>query len=228
MYRVILLQCAAWLALGSAATGSIIDSSVFINEFHYDNVGADKDEFVEVVAPVGWSDLSAVTLTLYNGGNGQLYAGPLPLTSFTRRDTVNGFAFYTLDITLQNGAPDGLALAYDDQVLQFLSYEGVFTATDGVAAGLESTDIGVSEPANTPLGATLQLTGTGDSYCDFRWELLPAGTYGTLNDGQSFVPEPASVAGWLVALAIAAGACHARRRCPAGRRGGPKRLTRGE
>ena len=150
-----------------------------------------------MVAPTAPSDLSAITLTLYNGGTGALYAGPLPLSSFTRRDIVNGFAFYTLDISLQNGAPDGLALASADQVLQFLSYEGVFTAADGVAVGLQSTDIGVFEPATTPLGSTLQLTGTGDSYSDFAWQLLPEGTYGTVNAGQSMVPEPATVVSWL-------------------------------
>ena len=197
MHRVFI----TWLFLGSTAMGSIIDSQVFINEFHYDNDGVDTGEFVEVAAPVALSDLSAVTLTLYNGGNGASYAGPTPLSSFTRRDIVNGFAFYTLDISLQNGAPDGLALAMADQVLQFLSYEGVFTAANGTAAGLQSTDIGVSEPPNTPLGATLQLTGSGDSYFDFTWQPLPTGTYGTVNDRQSIVPEPASVIGWLTALA---------------------------
>ena len=198
MHRVFI----TWLFLGSAAMGSIVDSQVFINEFHYDNDGADTGEFIEVVAPTSLSDLSAVTLTLYNGGNGASYAGPTPLSSFALRDIVNDFAFYTLDISLQNGAPDGLALAMAEQVQQFLSYEGVFTAADGVAAGLESTDIGVSEPPSTPLGSTLQLTGRGDSYFDFTWELLPAGTYGTINDRQSLVPEPASIVGWFTGLAV--------------------------
>jgi uncharacterized protein len=197
MYRVFI----SWLFLASTAMGSIIDSQVFINEFHYDNEGVDTGEFVEVVAPATLSNLSTVSLTLYNGGNGASYAGPTALSSFTRRDTVSGFAFYTLDVALQNGAPDGLALAMAGQVLQFLSYEGAFTATDGVAAGLVSTDIGVWEPANTPLGSSLQLTGRGDSYGDFRWELLRAGTYGTVNERQSMVPEPASLVGWSAALA---------------------------
>lgn len=208
MYRVLFIT---WLCFGSTAVGSIIDSQVFINEFHYDNEGADTEEFVEVVAPLSLSDLSAVTLTLYNGGNGVSYAGPTPLSSFTRRETVNGFAFYTLDISLQNGAPDGLALAMSDQVLQFLSYEGVFAATNGIASGLTSTDIGVFEPANTPAGSTLQLTGRGDSYFDFAWQLLPAGTYGKLNDRQSLVPEPASITSWLVGLVALAWAAHVRR-----------------
>ena len=36
MYRVFI---STWLLLGSTAMGSIIDSQVFINEFHYDNAG---------------------------------------------------------------------------------------------------------------------------------------------------------------------------------------------
>ena len=92
-----------------------------------------RENLLKLWRRLSLSNLSAVTLTLYNGGNGASYAGPTPLSSFTRRDTVSGFAFYTLDISLQNGAPDGLALAMAGQVLQFLSYEGAFTATDGVA-----------------------------------------------------------------------------------------------
>ncbi|NLX54739.1 MAG: PEP-CTERM sorting domain-containing protein [Planctomycetaceae bacterium] len=208
MYRVFF----TWFFLGSTALGSYIDSAVFINEFHYDNDGADVGEFVEVVAPTGLHDLAAVTLTLYNGGNGTAYAGPIPLSTFTQRDVVGSFAFYTLDIILQNGAPDGLALAQAGDVLQFLSYEGEFTATDGVAAGLVSTDIGVSEPPTTPAGASLQLTGRGDSYADFTWELLLSETCGTVNGRQSLVPEPASLVGWLTGLLALALVQYRRRR----------------
>lgn len=47
-------------------------TEVFINEFHYDNAGADAGEFVEVVGPIGtiWS---AFSLVLYNGSNGLAY-----------------------------------------------------------------------------------------------------------------------------------------------------------
>ena len=74
MHRVFL----AWLCLGSVAMGSIVDSQIFINEFHYDNLGTDREEFVEVAAPAAWNNLAAVSLTLYNGGNGASYAGPTP------------------------------------------------------------------------------------------------------------------------------------------------------
>jgi hypothetical protein len=195
MHRVCFFVCLCW---GPVAMGAIVDSPIFINEFHYDNVGTDKEEFVEVAAPVAWSDLSEATLTLYNGGNGQSYASPMPLSSFTRRGVTDGWAFYTWDVSLQNGAPDGLALALRDQVLQFLSYEGTFTAVDGSAAGLNSTDVGVLELPDSPLGTSLQLTGRGDSYADFSWARFATNTYGAVNSGQSFVPEPATLVSFLV------------------------------
>ena len=38
-------------------------------------------------------------------------------------------------------------------VVMFISYEGSFTATDGPASGLTSTDIGVNEPTDSPVAA---------------------------------------------------------------------------
>lgn len=201
-----------WFLWCAPALGSIVDSQVFVNELHYDNEGVDQGEFVEVAAPLSWRDLSSITLTLYNGGNGQSYGGPTPLSSLTRRGAAGPFAFYTWDVPLQNGAPDGLALAYNDQVLQFLSYEGTFTAQNGVARGLRATDMGVWEGPNTPRGWSLQLSGRGDSYQDFQWELLSETTYGTVNARQVLVPEPASVVAWCIALGALGGRHLVRRR----------------
>ena len=57
---------------------------------------------------------------------------------------------------LQNGSPDGIALVNGTTVVQFLSYEGIFTAlnspTGTPAAGLESTDIDVAEAGTDPVG----------------------------------------------------------------------------
>ena len=61
---------------------------------------------------------------------------------------------------LQNGAPDGLALVdAGGVVVEFLSYEGSFTAVGGPADGMTSTDVGVSESGSTPVGESLQLIG---------------------------------------------------------------------
>ncbi len=67
-----------------------------------------------------------------------------------------------------------------------MSYEGPFTATDGPASGLLSTDIGVSENGTEALGLSLQLVGTGTTYSDFTWTAPIANTAGAVNSGQSF------------------------------------------
>ena len=121
------------------------------------------------------------------------------LSAFTPGETVGGFVFFTLDVSMQNGAPDGLALVQGTEVLQFLSYEGTFTATNGAAEGLLSTDLGAHEVTTTPLGSSLQLAGTGDSYFDFTWQAPAAHTLGAINQGQTAVPEPTSLLLWLAA-----------------------------
>src|SRR6185295_665057 len=62
-----------------------------------------------------------------NGGNGQAYdtkalSGLIPATCGARGVVVVPFA------TIQNGSPDGFALVHNAQVVQFLSYEGTFSA----------------------------------------------------------------------------------------------------
>ena len=130
--------------------------TVFISEIHYDNDGGDVGEFVEVEGDAG-TDLTGWTLVPYNGnGGGQYSVTPL---SGTIDDESNGQGAVSFPISgLQNGSPDGVALVDDSGTLiEFLSYEGSFTATDGPAAGVDSTDIGVSEPGSTPIGQSLQL-----------------------------------------------------------------------
>jgi hypothetical protein len=59
------------------AVGTIIDddptSVVFINELHYDNVGTDSGEAIELAGPAG-TDLTGWTLVLYNGTSGAVQA----------------------------------------------------------------------------------------------------------------------------------------------------------
>ncbi len=162
-------------------------AQVFINEIHYDNAGTDTAEAVEIAGPAG-TDLGGYSLVLYNGSFGGVYgtralAGTIP-------DQQGGFGtvvFLFPTNGLQNGSPDGLALvAPDGSVALFLSYEGTFTATDGPAAGLVSTDIGVAESSGTPEGQSLQLTGSGSTYGQFSWSGPASGTFGAPNAGQTF------------------------------------------
>ena len=168
----------------SAQTGS---AGLFVNEIHYDNSGTDVDEAIEVAGPAG-TDLAGWRLVLYNGNGGAVYdttdlSGTIP-------DQQSGYG--TLVFTyptngIQNGSPDGVALVDPtDAVVQFLSYEGTFTAVGGPADGLTSTDVGLQEGSSTPAGDSLQLTGTGLAYEDFAWTGPTASTYGAVNAGQTF------------------------------------------
>ncbi len=86
-------------------------------------------------------------------------------------DTGSGYGFVTVaQRGIQNGAPDGLALVEGSgDLVQFLSYEGIFTAADGPAAGVTSQDIGVAETSATAVGQSLQLQGSGTQAGDFAW-----------------------------------------------------------
>jgi|GEM_PF-1968441 len=162
-------------------------TDVFVNEIHYDNAGTDTGEFVEVALAPG-IDPATVVLTLYNGSGGAPY-GTFPLSSFTPGATTEGYRLYTYALPtdgLQNGSPDGLALSVGATVVQFLSYEGTFTAVGGPASGLTSTDIGVAETGSTPVGHSLQLVGTGSAYADFAWTAPSAASPGAVNAAQTF------------------------------------------
>ena len=155
----------------------------WINEIHYDNAGADTGEAVEVAGPAG-TDLTGWSVVLYNGNGGAAYgtqslSGALP-------DQAGGLGTASVPATgLQNGDPDGLALVdATGAVVQFLSYEGTFTAKDGPAAGQLSTDMGEAENG-TSTGTSLQLTGTGRGPADFTWTGGPA-SFGAVNAGQIY------------------------------------------
>ena len=162
--------------------------TVFINEIHYDNVGGDVAEAIELVVPET-TDLNGWTLELYNGRGGAVYR-TVDLSTTTLQNAIGGLGFILIELPtngLQNGAPDGIALIDNtNTVIQFLSYEGVFEATDGAAIGLTSTDIEVAETSSTAIGTSLQLTGDGLVYTDFTWSPSDTSTYGAINSGQSF------------------------------------------
>ena len=160
-------------------------ASVFINEIHYDNAGTDVDEAVEIAGPAG-TDLTGWKLIPYNGNGGATYT-PIGNLSGSIPNQLNGYGTVSVSIAgLQNGAPDGIALVNaSNTVVQFLSYEGTFTATNGPAAGLTSTDIGIAEASTATVGKSLQLVGKGTQYTDFTWEALD-NTFGKVNTGQKF------------------------------------------
>jgi len=171
---------------GATNTGQVFSTAgtAFINELHYDNSGSDTGEQFEIAGNAGL-DLSGWSVVLYNGSNGTSYG--IVNLSGTIPNQDNGFGTLAFARSgIQNGSPDGIALVNGADVVEFLSYEGSFSATNGPAIGMTSTDIGVSEPSSTPIGHSLQLTGTGTSSSDFAWAAAQPGTFGSVNTGQSF------------------------------------------
>jgi predicted extracellular nuclease len=159
-------------------------ATAFINELHYDNSGSDTGEQFEIAGNAGL-DLSGWSVVLYNGNGGASY-GTVNLSGVIP-DQDNGFGTLAFERSgIQNGSPDGIALVNGADVIEFLSYEGSFSASDGPAAGMTSTDIGVSEASSTMVGYSLQLTGTGNSSSDFTWAAAQPNTFGAPNTGQVF------------------------------------------
>lgn len=171
-------------------TAVLSAQTVFVNEIHYDNSGSDTGEAIEIAGTAG-TDVSGWSIVRYNGNNGNMY-GTQDNFSGSLPDQDNGFGTASISYPtngLQNGAPDGFALINNTGVVvQFLSYEGSFTANDGPAAGMTSTDIGISEPGSTTIGTSLQLTGgPGSTAADFMWVSGIAESFGAINAGQSFM-----------------------------------------
>ena len=187
---------AALLVLGSAAASAQASPNVYINEINYDTPGDDditsttRIEFVEIVAPAGF-DTAGFALVVYDGADGTVVERrDFPENS--PRDTVfpdqgDGFGFLALRISQPDGI-GGLALVdAQENVIQFLSYEGTFTATEGAADGLTSTEVPVTD-SDQALGeddVSLQLIGTGKMYADFRWASGSKVTPNKINTGQA-------------------------------------------
>jgi len=186
-----ILLLIAMVAIIVAPLSGILAQNAWVNEFHYDNTGTDANEFVEIVIEnPGTYLLSDFRVDLYNFTGGVTYDNKT-LDLFIVGSTSGNFTLYSYTYPangIQNGAQDGIALSYQGTVItgQFLSYEGVLTATTGPAAGLTSTDIGVMEPGSDPLGLSLQLSGSGTQYSQFTWQTPAAHTKGLLNNSQSF------------------------------------------
>ena len=160
--------------------------SPFINEIHYDNAGADEFEGFEIAGVAG-TDLTGWQVVTYNG-NGGTTTATINLSGVLADDG-SGFGFlFFFQAGLQNGPADGLALVNSSgEVVEFLSYEGALLATNGVAAGMTATDIGVSESSSTPADHSLQRQGSGSVAEDFSWAAPASQTRGLVNSGQSMV-----------------------------------------
>jgi len=160
-----------------------------INEFHYDNSAADNNEFVEIVVRNAQDhDLSKLLCYLYNGFNGEYYASK-KVSYFDEGSSLDNMTFYTwYPSSIQNGSPDGIAIVYNDSVVQCISYEGNFTASNGPCSGSDFHDIEVSETSSTSDIESCYLTGTAD----FTWTTGSA-TPGSINTSQKFTDDATPV-----------------------------------
>lgn len=164
----------------------------WINEINYDTSAAnDAGEFVEVVVPAG-VDVSGMSLVLYNGNGGASYrtdSFTSGIVSTTASGTYTLYKFTYPSVNggvLQNGSPDGIAICNDTTLVQFISYEGTFKATNGCASGVTSTSIGSAAQDNTSApDSSLQLVGRGNKYSDFTWTGPTTATPGAVNTGQT-------------------------------------------
>ena len=172
------------LTLSRAGAPQIIGTgpAVRISEVHYDNAGTDAGESIEISGPAG-TDLTGWSVVLYNGnapaaavtyGTARVLGGTIPTTCNQRGVVV---LTYPTD-GIQNGPNDGIALVdASGAVIELLSYEGVFTASNGPAAGMTSVNVGVSEISTTPVGSSLQRNADG------TWTGPALNTFGACNDG---------------------------------------------
>eukprot|EP01120_Amphizonella_sp_Union-15-10_P010415 TRINITY_DN415_c0_g1_i3.p1 TRINITY_DN415_c0_g1~~TRINITY_DN415_c0_g1_i3.p1 ORF type:complete len:645 (+),score=136.73 TRINITY_DN415_c0_g1_i3:145-2079(+) len=133
-------------------------------------------------------------LYLYQGNKGKVYK-KIKLSGVIK-DQSNGYGTIYYEFALKNATTskgDGFALVdASGAVMQFLSYGGIFTATDGPCQGTTSTLIPVTETKTTRKSKSLQLIGIGSVYSDFVWTGPKPESFGLVNSNQTFIPHKTS------------------------------------
>jgi hypothetical protein len=134
-------------------------SAQVINEIDYDQPSTDNAEFMEFAMPLT-ALLSDFRVTLYRA-NGTAYRSAFTLDNADVTCTAGiGLQYCVWDPTgnnnIQNGPNVGVSFYQisTSTLIEVLSYEGTFTATEGDANGMTSTDIGVAD--NSTLDMSVQ------------------------------------------------------------------------
>ena len=161
----------------------------FINEIHYDNIGIDTNEGIEICAHVT-ENMNQLCVLFYNGKNGLIYKTSY-LSDFEIGSVYNEIEvklYFLVCSGIQNGGiyGDGMALIKDNAVLEFISYETSFCAKEGPCENLVSTNINVFQTNKTQEGTSLQKVGIGRHSADFRWVGSRTENFGELNSDQVF------------------------------------------
>ena len=160
---------------------------LFTSEIHYQNIGADVGERIEIAGTAGTS-MTGWSVIFYDGSNGQTYATVNLSGTLSAANNCNNLGFTVIDVlaatgfAFQNGtagSPDGWALVNNGAVVEFFSYGGVFTATNGTANGMTSTNIGIIEPTDAPAGSSVRRTAVNTWVYD-----AGTNTFGDCNTNQ--------------------------------------------
>jgi len=171
------------------SNGICPENTVFINEFHYQNIGPDISEFVEVASVMGYNFVNH-SIYFYDGALGTFYKTVALDGQIQVSNNVDGFTFTSFPVysplnEVQNEFGAIALVDGSNNVLDFIAYGGEFSATDGPAAGLAPKFIGVEElPTEAPQNS-LQLGGTGFQAADFTWQDAQIATSGRPNIGQT-------------------------------------------
>jgi DNA/RNA endonuclease G (NUC1) len=174
--------------------------SVHFSELHYDNSGPgglDVNEKIEIAGPAG-TDLTGWSVVLYGGDatpDFSAYSTTDLGVSIPATCGLNGVIVIDYNVNgIKNakfggvGNPAGMALIdNNNQVVEFLSYEGTFTALDGPAAGHLSVDMGVAEEPPPAPGNSLHRDDLG------VWQNAAPQDFGACN-AVNATPAPANAA----------------------------------
>lgn len=201
---ILFFSLALFSLMVAAQGGSSFTTNLWINELHYDNAGIDTLEGFEVAGPAG-TDLACYKAYMYNGNGGGIYDSLLLTGVIPNEGCGFGAIWFPLPSGgLQNGAPDGLAIAFmpsvtgcgspgSDQLIDFITYEGALTGTSGIASGIAAVNIIATEAANSPVGTSIQVLNGPENGLGTNLRVWCTGkirTPGLLNAGQNFCAAP--------------------------------------
>ena len=169
---------------GSAVTVVVSDfnalNELYISEFHYDNIGTDVNEQIELTGEAGF-DVAGWRIVFYNGADGSVIT--TIFLSGIIGDQGSGCGTLLVPASgIQNGPADGIALVDPlGAVVEFISYEGEVMAIDGPAAGRTSVDVDVDEDGTSTTTQSISFDG-------MTWIITDPASFGTLNDGAVCFP----------------------------------------
>jgi hypothetical protein len=156
-----------------------------MNEIHYSNKYYDAGEFIEFAFLAESVSADNIGGVLLYGSDGKLLftsAFQQMILYFDEVDPGLGLAVFEY-LAL---ADDTLGIALLDScnnLIQFVSYGGAITGTEGPAKGAVSFDIGYTQPDDSPATDSLQRQGCRNGSLQSEW-LTASNTRGKLNNLQ--------------------------------------------